>query len=126
MGTVALQGHRLVVETDDFAGTLLLVAVDKTNHITQRHFVAAQPLRFLLSNLHVGTVQVDRCIGQNPAHRILQVQHDDLFAAHLQHLPAFECVGPQIEILHRLTHFQTGLYGLQPTRLVQSAVNRGA
>ena len=66
---VALQGHRLVVETDDFAGTLLLVTVDKTNHITQGHFVAA----------------------------------------HLQNLPAFECVGPQIEILHRLTHFHTGL-----------------
>jgi hypothetical protein len=123
---VTLQGHRLVVQANDLTGALLLIAIQKADHLTDGHFIATQALRFVFPNLYIRAIEVDGGVGDDPTHGVVQVQNDHVLSAHFQHLATLERVGLGVEILHTLADFQAGLHGLEPTRLVQNPVNGGA
>ena len=56
MATV--QRDRLVIEPDNPAATLLMVAIEETDDVTDRHLIAAEPLGWLFADLDVGTLAI--------------------------------------------------------------------
>lgn len=99
----ALQSDGLVVQANDPAATLLLVAIDKSHHVADGDFIASQTLWLLFPNFNIRTIEVEGDIGNEPAPAIISIQDDCLLAPHFKYLPAPQRVGLRIEILDRLT-----------------------
>ncbi|OGS71779.1 MAG: hypothetical protein A2063_00995 [Gallionellales bacterium GWA2_60_142] len=99
----ALQRYGLVIQTNDPAAPLLLVAIDKSHHVTDGDLIAPQSLWLLFPNLDIRTIEVDGGIGYQPAPAIVPIQNNRLLATQFKNFPVPQDICLGIEILDRLT-----------------------
>ncbi len=123
LAVAALQRYRLVVQTKDAPGSLLLIAIYKAHDLADGNLVSTQTLLLVFPDLHIGVVEIDRRIRNDPAPGIVQIQDDRVLAAHFKDAAAPERIGLRIKILDLLPYTQPGLNGQQPSRFIKHAVD---
>ena len=121
----AMQRDRLVVEPDYPAAALLMVAIDETDNIIDRHLVAAETAPRLLANPDVGAIEIDGRVRNQPALLRGGIKDDCLFAPQLENLAGVGPIRRRIEILDGLPNAQPRLDGDHPSWLVQDAIDGG-
>ena len=64
--SVAVEGDGLVVESHDLATALMVLVVQESDGIADRHFIATQALLLCFAHADIDSIDVDGRIGEPP------------------------------------------------------------
>lgn len=64
--SVAIEGDGLVVESYDLAAALMVLLIQESDGIADRHFISTQALLRCFAHADIDTIDVDGGIGEPP------------------------------------------------------------
>lgn len=96
----------LVVEPDNPAASLLMVAIDEANQVTDRHLVSSQTLYWLFPDFDVGAVEVDGHVRNQPALLGGQIEDNRLLAPQLDNLSLMGSISWWVKIFDGLANVE--------------------
>lgn len=103
----AQQGDGFVIQPQYPTATLFMVAIQETNHITDRDFVTPKSVPGLFTYFDIRPLKVDGSIRNQPAFLRGKVEYHRLLARKLQNLALLGAIGCGVEMLNRLANPQS-------------------
>ncbi len=120
---IAQYRDSLVVQAGDLAAALSAISILEADDIAHRDFLSTEALCRPLSNVDVGTIEVDGGIVDEPALRRFRLQHHQLRATHLQDQAGAQSIFAGIEKLDALAALELPRDRRNPVRISQQAVD---
>jgi len=95
---ISVEGDGFVIEPDDLAAALPMLMIKETDGIADGHFVPTQPLRRIVPDAHIDTIQIDGGIGDQPVLAGLGFTNQHFLGPKFAHLRRTKPIGTGIEI----------------------------